>query len=135
MVEDIGGQRPTLAGQLEPERAGSMGGQQPAIRCRDLESLGFPPIVRLEEAAIEAKSLVDREVSEALEGLALERRDRASVTVPEVVVLVGPEGFDGGGVLEGFVSMLVTLVAVGLVVLVLVLGGVIGRHGRSIVPR
>ena len=113
-----------------------MGGQQPAVRCRDLEPLRLAAVVRLEEAAIEAKPLVDREVGEAVERLAFQRRDRAAVAVPEVVVLVGPERLDRLGIVDGFVSVLVALVAVGLVVvLVLVLGGVIGRHDRSIVPR
>ena len=100
MVDDVGGQRPALPGQLEPERARSMGGQQPAVRCRDLEPRRLAAVVRLEETAIEAEGLVDREVGEAGERLAFQRRDRAAVAVPEVVVLVGPERLDRLGVVE-----------------------------------
>ena len=79
MVDDVGGQRPALPSQLEMERAGSMGGQQSAVRCRDLEPLWLAAVVRLEGPAIEAKLLVDREVGEPGERLAFSGRDRAAV--------------------------------------------------------
>ena len=53
--------------------------------------------------------------------------------MPEVVVLVGPERLDRLDIVDGFASMLMGFVVGSVVVMLVLVGGVIGRHDRSIV--
>jgi hypothetical protein len=97
-----------------------LGVPQLAVRGRDLEGRGLATGVGLKRQPLEAHRLVDVEVREPGEVVALVVRDRAVVGASEVLVLVGAEHRHRGRIVDVLVPR-VLLVVVGVLVPVVML--------------
>jgi hypothetical protein len=133
-IEGVRGQLARVAVDGEAQDPGAMSRPKAAVGRRDLEVGRERAVVGLQAEALEDERLVDREVRQAAEVVALGGRDRAARCAGEELVLVRPELRDRVGIGQD-VLVVVVVVVVRVVVMRLVVGHVAILRRRSSRPR